>query len=62
MKDQEMMEVLMKIHDECAGCTHCKECKFNTSFGCSLKSIPEQWQIDLLYANTILKKGGNNGD
>lgn len=62
MKDQEMMELLMKIHDVCAERAHCEGCKFNTSFGCSLKGIPDKWQLDLLYANTMLRMGGNNGD
>lgn len=49
MTYRDIMLILKEIHDDCAERKVCNGCKYDTLYGCSLKHIPEEWTIELLY-------------
>lgn len=48
MSDQEFMQHLKEIQDDCIERYFCDGCKYYTKFGCALKHIPADWSLNAL--------------
>ena len=54
----ELKQILQEIKDDCIEHTDCQGCKFYSRYGCALKHIPDEWDID----NIIVRKEFNYVD
>lgn len=46
MSDEELMEILREIANDCAERKSCDRCKFDKNSECMLKHIPSEWDIE----------------
>lgn len=46
MTDNEVIQILREIYDDCAERFYCDGCKFYTCHGCALMHIPDEWILD----------------
>ncbi len=46
MSDEELMEILREIANDCTERKNCDRCKFCKNSGCMLNHIPCEWDIE----------------
>ena len=60
MIDEELMQILKEISDDCKSHRICDGCKFCTNEGCALHHFPDAWKLDKMCPSENEKETNND--